>query len=53
MNDQQVESMATALRNLVKVNDDHNAACEEVMGRPLGWKDDYLMYSGVTLESNL
>lgn len=51
MNDKKMEAVATALRNLVKVNEDHNAACEEVMGRPLGWKDDYLTAAREALDA--
>jgi len=31
-----------ALAELVKVNEDHNAAVASVMGKPMGWKDAYL-----------
>lgn len=38
----EVSRLREALIGLVKINEEHNAACEKVMGRPLGWKDDYL-----------
>lgn len=31
-----------ALVDLVEINVQHNNACEAVIGRPVGWKDDYL-----------
>ena len=31
-----------ALKDLVKMNEDHNAAVESVIGRPLNWSDSYL-----------
>lgn len=34
--------LAEALRGLVRINEEHNAACEKVLGRPVGWKDEYL-----------
>jgi len=30
------------LGNLVRMNEEHNAAVEKVMGRPLNWSDNYL-----------
>ena len=31
-----------ALANLIRMNEEHNAAVEKVMGRPLNWSDNYL-----------
>jgi len=31
-----------ALAELVRINEEHNAAVEAVTGRPLDWKDSYL-----------
>jgi hypothetical protein len=38
----EVERLREALRNLVKMNEEHNAAVEAVIGRPLNWSDNYL-----------
>lgn len=37
-----IENLRKALSDLVKINEDHNASIEAIIGRPLGWKDDYL-----------
>ena len=37
-----VDALEGALGRLVKMNEDHNAAVERVIGRPLNWTDDYL-----------
>ena len=34
--------MRAALEKLVRINEEHNEAIAKVMGKPLGWKDDYL-----------
>jgi hypothetical protein len=34
--------LAGALTDLVKINEDHNAAIEKIIGRPPGWNDSYL-----------
>lgn len=31
-----------ALEDLVRINEQHNAAIQSVTGKPAGWKDDYL-----------
>ena len=38
----EVKRLETALAQLVKINEAHNAAIEKVMGKPAGWTDDYL-----------
>jgi hypothetical protein len=38
----EVGRLREALRNLVKMNEEHNAAIEAVIGRPLNWSDNYL-----------
>jgi len=35
-------ALFTALQNLVKINEDHNAAVEKIIGKPPGWNDSYL-----------
>lgn len=37
-----VPDLLAALEGLVKVNEEHNASVETVIGRPLNWKDTYL-----------
>jgi hypothetical protein len=39
-----------ALANLIRMNEEHNAAVEKVMGRPLNWSDDYLNEARATLK---
>jgi len=39
-----------ALSNLIRMNEEHNAAVEKVMGRPLNWSDDYLNEARATLK---
>lgn len=39
-----------ALEDLVRINEEHNAAVEAVIGRPLGWKDSYLDRARAALE---
>lgn len=34
--------IAKALEDLVRINEEHNAAISKIIGHPLGWKDDYL-----------
>lgn len=36
------DGLAKALRNLVKMNVEHNEAVESVIGRPVNWSDNYL-----------
>lgn len=36
------DAMLAALRELVRINEEHDAAMAEIIGKPLGWKDDYL-----------
>ena len=38
----EIERLRGALGNLVRMNEEHNAAVEKVMGRPLNWSDNYL-----------
>jgi hypothetical protein len=40
-----------ALTALVRINEEHNAAMEAVMGRPLGWKDSYLDEARAALDT--
>lgn len=35
-------ALREALEGLVRMNEQHNAAVETVIGRPLGWTDEYL-----------
>lgn len=44
-----LEAMASALEGLVRMNEEHNAAVEQVIGRPLNWSDDYLDIARTTL----
>jgi hypothetical protein len=37
-----IEELEGALRGLIRMNEEHNAAVETVVGRPVGWTDDYL-----------
>ena len=37
-----IQRVVTALADLVRINVEHNAALEKVMGRPADWKDSYL-----------
>ncbi len=46
-----VERMAEALAGLVEVNENHNKSISEVIGSPVGWKDDYLDASRAALTS--
>ena len=34
--------LRAALAEVVRINEEHNAAVEAVIGRPLDWKDTYL-----------
>lgn len=36
------DEVVGVLRELVQINEQHNAAVEKVIGRPVGWKDSYL-----------
>ena len=36
------DELLEALEELVRINEEHNAAVEAVTGRPLNWKDTYL-----------
>jgi hypothetical protein len=36
------DELVGALGGLVRINEEHNDAIAKVMGKPLGWKDDYL-----------
>lgn len=47
------DRLASALRKLVKINEEHNAACEKVIGRPVGWKDEYLDEARAALTASL
>lgn len=38
----QNQALREALKELVDINEKHNSACAEVIGYPMGWKDDYL-----------
>jgi hypothetical protein len=38
----EIERLRGALGNLIRMNEEHNAAVEKVMGRPLNWSDNYL-----------
>jgi hypothetical protein len=38
----ELERLREALGNLIRMNEEHNAAVEKVMGRPLNWSDNYL-----------
>lgn len=38
----EVARLRVALGGLIKINEDHNKAMEEITGTPLGWKDSYL-----------
>jgi hypothetical protein len=38
----QNQALREALQELVGINEKHNAACAEVIGHPIGWKDTYL-----------
>lgn len=34
--------LAEALKELVRINEEHNDAISAIISKPLGWKDDYL-----------
>lgn len=36
------EELRAALAELVTINEQHNLVIEEIIGRPLNWKDTYL-----------
>ncbi len=36
------DEVVEVLRELVQINEQHNAAVEKVIGRPVGWRDSYL-----------
>ena len=39
---QSAPELLEALEELVRINEQHNAAIQSVTGKPAGWKDDYL-----------
>ena len=40
--DATIQRLAAALKELVRINEEHNEAVSVVIGKPLGWKDAYL-----------
>lgn len=44
------DAMREALANLVRVNEEWNAAVEKIMGRPAEWNADYLAEAKALLE---
>lgn len=47
------DAVVVALRNLIAINEQHNAEVEKIIGRPLGWKDDYLNEARAALEGRI
>ena len=39
-----------ALKDLVKINEQHNKAISEIIGHPIGWKDTYLDEARTAIE---
>lgn len=35
-------ALVEALAELVRINEEHNASIEAIIGKPFGWKDKYL-----------
>ncbi len=46
-----VERLVEALEGLVQINESHNESISKIIGRPLGWKDEYLNASRSALAS--
>lgn len=43
------KELAEALEGLVRINEQHNEEISKIIGRPIGWKDDYLNKARDTL----